>query len=96
MLINFCHSLCQKEYERKTSELERLEEELSLLKAAVDLAFDDQHSIDFHIEQLQKKVHAKKHNLQELNSQWYDIDSVNAIYFHQNLALYVLGNDICK
>ncbi|KAK9268943.1 hypothetical protein L1049_000709 [Liquidambar formosana] len=45
-----------------------IEEEYELLKAAVEMAFDDQHPADFHIEQLNAQVDAKKRNLVELES----------------------------
>ncbi|KAF3453274.1 hypothetical protein FNV43_RR03714 [Rhamnella rubrinervis] len=54
----------------KISEIQHLEEELEVLKAAAEMAFDDQHPIDFYIEQLKEKVDSRKHNLVELNSQW--------------------------
>ncbi|PON86337.1 Coiled-coil domain-containing protein [Trema orientale] len=52
------------------SELEHLEGELELLKAAADMAFDDQHSVEFYLEQLKEKIEAKRNHLNELNSQW--------------------------
>lgn len=55
----------------KISEVQHLEEELELLKAAAAMAFDDQDPIDFYIEQLKEKVDSRKHNLVELKSQWY-------------------------
>lgn len=54
----------------KTSELQHLEEELELLKAAAEMAFDDQNSFDFCFEQLKEKVDAKRCNITELKSQW--------------------------
>lgn len=57
----------------KNSELQHIEEEHELLKAAVDMAFDDQHPVHFYIEQLNAEVDAKRHNLVELELQWYDI-----------------------
>lgn len=55
----------------KISEVQQLEEELELLKAAAEMAFDDQHPIDFYFEQLKEKVDFRKHNLAELKSEWY-------------------------
>ncbi|XP_011038861.1 PREDICTED: coiled-coil domain-containing protein 22 isoform X2 [Populus euphratica] len=54
----------------KTSELQHLEEELELLKAATEMAFGDQNSIDFCFEQLKEQVDAKRCNITELKSQW--------------------------
>jgi hypothetical protein len=54
----------------KTSELQHLEEELELLKAAAEMAFGDQNSIDFCFEQLKGQVDAKRCNITELKSQW--------------------------
>ncbi|KAJ7014380.1 hypothetical protein NC653_003866 [Populus alba x Populus x berolinensis] len=54
----------------KTSELQHLEEELELLKAAAEMAFGDQNSIDFCVEQLKEQVDAKRCNITELKSQW--------------------------
>ncbi|KAJ6751844.1 hypothetical protein OIU85_002277 [Salix viminalis] len=54
----------------KTSELQHLEEELELLKAAAEMAFDDQNSFDFCFEQLKEQVDAKRCNITELKSQW--------------------------
>lgn len=54
----------------KTSELQHLEEELELLKAAAEMAFGDQNSIDFCFEQLKEQVDAKRCNITELKSQW--------------------------
>uniref|UniRef100_A0A6N2NAN2 Coiled-coil domain-containing protein 22 homolog n=1 Tax=Salix viminalis TaxID=40686 RepID=A0A6N2NAN2_SALVM len=54
----------------KTSELQHLEEELELLKAAAEMAFDDLNSFDFCFEQLKEQVDAKRCNITELKSQW--------------------------
>lgn len=54
----------------KTSELQHLEEELELLKVAAEMAFGDQNSIDFCVEQLKEQVDAKRCNITELKSQW--------------------------
>lgn len=53
----------------KMSELQDLEEEFELLKTATEMAFDDQHPIDFYLEQLKQQVDAKKYNIVELKSQ---------------------------
>ena len=54
----------------KNSGLQQLEEELELLRAAAEMSFDDEHPIDFYLEQLNEKVDAKKRNLGELESEW--------------------------
>ena len=58
------------ELNAKSLELARLEEEHELLKAAVEMAFDNQHPIDFYIVQLNEQIDAKRHNLVQLESQW--------------------------
>lgn len=55
----------------KRLEVQHLEEELELLKSVAEMAFDDQHPIDFYIEQLKEKVDSRKHHLVKLKSQWY-------------------------
>uniref|UniRef100_A0A5B7A883 Putative coiled-coil domain-containing protein 22 isoform X2 n=1 Tax=Davidia involucrata TaxID=16924 RepID=A0A5B7A883_DAVIN len=57
----------------KTLESQHQEEEHELLKAAVEMAFDDQHDSDFYIVQLNEQVDAKRRNLVELESQWSTI-----------------------
>ncbi|KAK3008706.1 LOW QUALITY PROTEIN: hypothetical protein RJ639_015255 [Escallonia herrerae] len=58
------------EVKAKFSELQHLEEEEKLLKAAVEMAFDDQCPVDSYVEQLEQKADAKRQNLGELESQW--------------------------
>ncbi|CAK9145082.1 unnamed protein product [Ilex paraguariensis] len=58
------------ELNAKSLELAWLEEEHELLKAAVEMAFDNQHPIDFYIVQLNEQIDAKRHNLVQLESQW--------------------------
>lgn len=55
----------------KASDLHHLEEELEMLKAAAEMAFNNQHPVDFYLEQLKEKVDTRKHHLVELKSQWY-------------------------
>lgn len=52
------------------SELQHLDEELELLKAAMEMVFDEQHPVEFYIEQLNDQVEAKRHKLKELESKW--------------------------
>lgn len=54
----------------RTSEMEHLERELELMKAAAEMAFDNQHSIDFYLDQLTEQVHAKRDYLSTLESEW--------------------------
>lgn len=54
----------------KNSGLQQLEEELEMLRAAVRMAFDEEHPVDYYLEQLNEKVEAKKHNLVELELKW--------------------------
>lgn len=54
----------------KDSTSRDLKEELELLKAAAEMAFDDRHNVDFYLEQLREKVESKKHHLKELYSEW--------------------------
>ncbi|GLT79535.1 hypothetical protein SLA2020_510200 [Shorea laevis] len=58
------------ELNAKTLELQLLEEELQLLKAAADMAFDQNHPIESYLEQLNEQVNAKSHNIAKLKSQW--------------------------
>ncbi|EOY11953.1 Coiled-coil domain-containing protein 22, putative isoform 1 [Theobroma cacao] len=51
-------------------QVQHLEEEFGLWKAAADMAFDESHPMEFFLEQLNKQVDAKKHNIGELESQW--------------------------
>ncbi|XP_072990751.1 uncharacterized protein [Typha latifolia] len=53
----------------KSLEAQNLEGEYNILNAAVDMAFDDQHSLDFHIRELNEKVEDRKQTLMELKSQ---------------------------
>lgn len=89
----------------KTSELCDPEEEYQLLKAAAEMAFDDSHPTEFYLEQLDEQVGAKKHNLVELELQWYDIN-IQSIYIetyyhwtwkrHIYLALMICVRDALK
>ncbi|KAL4185772.1 hypothetical protein AMTRI_Chr10g7630 [Amborella trichopoda] len=51
-------------------EIQQLEEKRGLLKAAADMALDDQHPNEFYLEELNKRVEARKQNLEELQLQW--------------------------
>lgn len=54
----------------RTSELEHLEQELELTKEAAEMAFNNQHSVDFYLDQLNEQVQAKRNYLLTLESQW--------------------------
>lgn len=54
----------------RTSELEHLERELDLMTAAAEMAFSDQHSVDFYLEQLNEQLQAKRSSLLKLESDW--------------------------
>lgn len=69
----------------KASSSQDLEEELELLMAAAEMAFDDRHTIDFYLDQLREKVEAKRRHLEELNSQWYG----HFIDFHEISSLWI-------
>lgn len=56
--------------QEKALEVRSLESEHELLKAAMEMAFDEQHSVGFHIEKLNEQIEAKKQSLMELESQW--------------------------
>lgn len=52
-----------------TSELKHLEEELELLKEAVDIVFDVNHPVEFYLEKFNQQVDARRRLLGELKSQ---------------------------
>ncbi|QCD78131.1 hypothetical protein DEO72_LG1g1761 [Vigna unguiculata] len=54
----------------KTSVLEHLERELELMKEAAEMIFNNQHSVDFYIDQLNEQVQAKRDHLLTLESEW--------------------------
>ena len=54
----------------RTSELAHLEQELELMNETADMAFNNQHSIDFYIDQLNEQVQAKRNYLLTLESEW--------------------------
>ncbi|KAI4307836.1 hypothetical protein L6164_030974 [Bauhinia variegata] len=54
----------------RTSELEHLEQELELMKAAAEMALDDKHSVDFYLSQFSEQLQAKRHHLLKLESDW--------------------------
>ncbi|CAL5202376.1 unnamed protein product [Lathyrus oleraceus] len=54
----------------RTLEVEHLERELELMKAAAETAFDNQQSIDVYLDQLTEQVHAKRDHFSTLESEW--------------------------
>ncbi|CAK8565766.1 unnamed protein product [Lathyrus sativus] len=57
----------------RTLEVEHLERELELMKAAAEMAFDNQQSIDLYLDQLTEQVHAKRDYFLTLESEWDDV-----------------------
>ncbi|XP_056164840.1 uncharacterized protein LOC115664084 isoform X3 [Syzygium oleosum] len=53
-----------------SSEVTDLEDELELLKAAAEMALDENHPTDFFLEKLNGQIDARKRNLLELELQW--------------------------
>ena len=53
-----------------TSEIQRLELELELVKAAADMVFDNRHSVDFHLNQLNEQLQDKRHYILKLETEW--------------------------
>lgn len=68
--LQYQEKLLVKEVTARTSELQKLQEEFEMLKDAAEMAFDDQHPIEFYVEQLNKQVDSKKCNIVELESKW--------------------------
>lgn len=60
----------QKPMVAKYSELQHVDEERGLLEAALEMVLDDQHPLEFYIEQLNNQVEAKRHKLKELETEW--------------------------
>ncbi|KAL0399085.1 UNVERIFIED_CONTAM: Coiled-coil domain-containing protein 22 [Sesamum radiatum] len=60
----------QKPFVAKYSELQHVDEERGLLEAALEMVLDDQHPLEFYIEQLNDQVEAKRHKLKELENEW--------------------------
>ncbi|RRT79986.1 hypothetical protein BHE74_00033986 [Ensete ventricosum] len=54
----------------KVFEIQGLEAEYELLKAAVKMAFDDQHSIELCLKELNEQAEARRGNLVKLEMQW--------------------------
>ncbi|XP_024968754.1 coiled-coil domain-containing protein 22 isoform X2 [Cynara cardunculus var. scolymus] len=69
MLLNQ-ENVTSDEVTAKSLELQRLEEQHDLLKAAVEMACDEQNSVDSYIVQLTEQVDARRRNLAELESKW--------------------------
>nr|XP_043620924.1 coiled-coil domain-containing protein 22 homolog isoform X2 [Erigeron canadensis] len=54
----------------KSLELQQLEEQHDLLKAAVEMACNERNPLDSYIKQLNEKIDVKRDNLAELESKW--------------------------
>lgn len=54
----------------KASELEHLQVELERLKAVTKIVFDDNRSIEFHLQQLEEQKNSRNMNLLAMKSQW--------------------------
>lgn len=62
----------KEELAANTLQVQHLDEELGLWKAAADMAFDQSHPEDFFLQLLNKQVDAKECDILELESQWYN------------------------
>ncbi|KAE9591053.1 hypothetical protein Lal_00021509 [Lupinus albus] len=54
----------------RTSELELLEQELELMTEVAEMAFNNEHSIDFYLDQLNEQIQAKRDHLLNFESEW--------------------------
>jgi hypothetical protein len=54
----------------RTSEVEHLEREMELMKAAAEMVLNNEQSVDFYLDQLTEQVHAKRNYLSTLDSEW--------------------------
>lgn len=54
----------------RSSEVEHLEQELELMKAAAEMAFNNQQSVDSYLDQLTEQILAKGNHLSTLESEW--------------------------
>jgi hypothetical protein len=53
-----------------TSEVEHLEREMELMKAAAEMVLNNEQSVDFYLDQLTEQVHAKRNYPSTLDSEW--------------------------
>ncbi|XP_076897034.1 uncharacterized protein LOC143550223 [Bidens hawaiensis] len=63
-------NMCLDEIKTKSLMLQQLEEQHDLLKAAMEMACDEQTPLESYITQLSKQIDAKRHNLAEIESKW--------------------------
>ncbi|CAL0309737.1 unnamed protein product [Lupinus luteus] len=54
----------------RTSELELLEQELELMTEVAEMAFNNEHSVDFYLDQLNEQIQAKRNDLLNFESEW--------------------------
>ncbi|PIA57994.1 hypothetical protein AQUCO_00500134v1 [Aquilegia coerulea] len=69
--IEILHSrgeMLKQELSAKVSESQHIESKHELFKAAVKMAFDDQHPIEFHVEELKKQLETDIQNHEQLES----------------------------
>ncbi|XP_028752883.1 coiled-coil domain-containing protein 22-like [Neltuma alba] len=52
------------------SELEHLEQELDLTTVAAEMVLNDQHSVDFYVDQLNEQLQSKRNSFLTLESEW--------------------------
>jgi len=62
--------LLKKKLDAKQLETQMLDEEMLLFKAAVDMALDSKHPGEFYLEELGKRVEARKQQITALELQW--------------------------
>uniref|UniRef100_A0A7C9EMP4 Uncharacterized protein n=1 Tax=Opuntia streptacantha TaxID=393608 RepID=A0A7C9EMP4_OPUST len=58
------------EFSVEDLELQPQEEELELLKEAVQMVIDNELSVSYYIEQLNEQIEVRKQNLEQLENQW--------------------------
>lgn len=55
----------------RSKQLKHLEDERAVLREALDMVSNEQHPEDSYIEELKKRLVARKNELLELEQQWY-------------------------
>ncbi|KAJ8765087.1 hypothetical protein K2173_010569 [Erythroxylum novogranatense] len=68
--VRYQEKLLKEELTAKTLELGHLEEEFKLLKAAEEMVFDEQHPLEFYVQELNDQADAKKCRIEDLKSEW--------------------------
>ncbi|XP_022159121.1 coiled-coil domain-containing protein 22 isoform X2 [Momordica charantia] len=73
---SYIQKICEDEESRPlevvsaNSELEHLQIELERLKEVAEIVFDDNHLIEFHLQQLEEQINSRKLNLLAMKSKW--------------------------